>query len=76
MRRLKFLPCAIELIRHSVFEPTSKENPNKSSEILHRFMGMTSEKEVFFVQIKEDKRSGKKWFISVFPINNIKKTFR
>lgn len=68
MRRMKFYPCAIELIQQSKLEPTSKENPNKPSEILHRFGGMVTGREMFFVQIKEDKKSGKKWFISVFPI--------
>lgn len=69
MRRIKLYPCALELIRKSRFEPTSKENVDKPSEILHRFTGATSENEIFFVQIKENKRSGKKWFISVFPID-------
>jgi hypothetical protein len=66
-RRLKFFICAIDLIKNSRFEPASKENPNKPSEILHRFAGMSAENDLFFVQIKEEKRSGKKWFISVFP---------
>jgi len=67
-RRLKFFACAIDLIKNSPFEPISKENPNKPSEILHRFAGMSCENDLFFVQIKEDKRSGKKWLISVFPV--------
>lgn len=67
MRRLKFYSAALELIQHSRFEPKSKENPNKSSEMLHRFAGSTKEKELFFVQIKEDKQTGQKYFISVFP---------
>lgn len=69
MRRIKFYPCVLELIQKSTYEPTSKENPNKPSEILHRFGGTTLQKELFFVQIKEDKRSGKKWLMSVFPID-------
>jgi len=48
IRRLKYFPCAIELIRHSRLEPESKENPNKSSEILHRFGGVTRENDMFF----------------------------
>lgn len=68
MRRLKYFPCAIELIRHSHFEPESKENPNRRTEILHRFGGVTKEKDMFFVQIKEDKRTGQKFLISVFPL--------
>ncbi len=67
MRRLKFFEAGIELIRHSNFEPTTKENPNKSNEILHRFAGSTKDKELFFVQIKEDKRNGQKHLISIFP---------
>jgi len=67
MRRLQFFEAGIELIRHSRFEPSSKENPNKSGEILHRFAGSTKEKELFFVQIKEDKKTGQKYLISIFP---------
>ncbi|MBM3256345.1 MAG: hypothetical protein FJZ04_02660 [Candidatus Moranbacteria bacterium] len=66
-RRVRYFPCAIELIIRSKFRPISKENPNKRSEILHRFAGITPEKNMFFVQIKEDKKSGNKWLISVFP---------
>ena len=39
------------------------------TEILHRFKGITPEGEEFFVQIKENKRNGQKYFISVFPNN-------
>lgn len=67
MRRLKYFSAALELIQHSRFEPKSKENPNKPGEILHRFAGSTKGKELFFVQIKEDKQTGQKYFISVFP---------
>lgn len=66
-RRLKYYPCAIDLIRNSRLEPTSKQNPNKPKEILHRFAGLTKDKEVFYVQIKEDKKTDKKYFMSVFP---------
>jgi len=68
LRRMRYLPCAIELIRHSKFEPTSKENPNKHGEILHRFSGITADKDLFFVQIKEDKKTGQKYFLSTFPM--------
>jgi len=68
MRRMKFFGCAIELIQNSRFEPTSKENPNKSGEILHRFAGITANNEIFFVQIKEDKRNNQKYLLSVFPV--------
>lgn len=67
-RRLKFLPCAFDLIKNSKQEPSSMQNPNKSGEIIHRFAGITKDGELFFVQIKEIKNTGRKYLISVFPI--------
>ncbi|MFA6305418.1 MAG: hypothetical protein WC651_01655 [Candidatus Gracilibacteria bacterium] len=67
MRRLKYYASAIELIRQNKFAPKSKENPNKTNEILHRFTGITKENHIFYVQIKENKRSGRKDLISIFP---------
>jgi len=57
----------LELAKNSRNRPVSKENPNKRGEILHRFAGLTRDKEVFFVQIKEDKKGKKKYFMSCFP---------
>lgn len=69
IRRVKYFPCALDLIRNSHFDPLSKENPNKKSETLHRFTGITSDGNIFYVQIKEDKRTNEKYLISVFPEN-------
>ncbi|MFH1565031.1 MAG: hypothetical protein ABIC82_04230 [bacterium] len=66
-RRLKYFPCAIELIQNSRVEPItqiSKEEPNI---YLHRFVGATKDGKRFFVQIKENIRNNQKWLISVFP---------
>lgn len=68
-RRIKYFPCAIELIQNSRFKPLTVENPNKKSEIFYRFYGCTPNNGRFCVQIKGDKNSGEKWFISVFPLN-------
>ncbi|MEK7065326.1 MAG: hypothetical protein AAB963_02680 [Patescibacteria group bacterium] len=68
-RRLKYFPCAIELIENNRYQPTSRENPNRRDEILHRFMGSTPNDEVFFVQIKEERKNGQKWLISIFPLD-------
>ncbi|PIZ95724.1 MAG: hypothetical protein COX80_03750 [Candidatus Magasanikbacteria bacterium CG_4_10_14_0_2_um_filter_33_14] len=67
-RRVKYFLCAIELIENSKFDPESKENVDKKSEILHRFAGKTKDNKMFFVQIKEDKRTEEKWLMSVFPV--------
>lgn len=68
IRRMRYFGCAIELIENSRCLPISKQNPNKSVEMLHRFFGMTSEGEVFCVQIKENKKNKQKALISIFPI--------
>jgi len=59
--------CAIELLKESRIAPVSKSNPNKTGEVLHRFAGITAGGEEFYVQVKEYKRNGNKYFMSVFP---------
>lgn len=66
VRRLRLFPAAIELIESSKIAPESKVNPNKKSEILHRFLGNLDKENQFNVQIKEEK-DGEKWLVSVFP---------
>lgn len=66
-RRIKYYAAALELIMDTPLEPESKDNPNDRGEILHRFAGKTKNGEIFYVQIKEEKRTGHKYFISVFP---------
>lgn len=66
-RRLKYYPCAIELLRNGRAAPVSKLNPNKSSETLYRFAGLTVDNELFYVQVREARRSRNKYFVSVFP---------
>lgn len=68
IRRLKYFSCAVELIKSSRNNPVSKENVDNRKEILHRFAGRTKNNELFFVQIKEDKKSGKKDIMSCFPL--------
>lgn len=65
--RLKYLQAAVDLVKNSRNQPISKENPNKRGEILYRFEGFTRDKELFYIQIKEDKKSKKKYFMSCFP---------
>src|SRR3989339_774357 len=64
IRRARYFSCAIELIKHTRLTPVSKENVDRRSEILHRFAGITKDGELFFTQIKEEKRSGQKFLIS------------
>ena len=73
IRRAKYFSCSIELIEKSRFDPVSKENVNKRSETLHRFAGITKDGQLFFVQIKENRKIGEKWFVSVFSVGNKKR---
>lgn len=67
LRRLKYFPCAIELIQKTRFDPELRKDPENRKVLLYRFAGSTKDNEPFFVQIKEDLKTKKKCFISVFP---------
>ena len=67
LRRLKFLSCAFDLIENSRNKPLSKPNPKNKNELLHRFGGVTKDNELFYIQIKENLKTKRKDFISVFP---------
>ncbi len=64
--RLQLFSGAIEVIKNSRNAPVSNDNPANRNEILHRFAGLTKDKKLFYVQIKEDKRKGHKYFMSAF----------
>ncbi len=69
VRRLKYYPCAIDLLKYSRINPNIIENPNKQSEIFYRFIGMTRNGQKFAVQVKENRKKLRKYFMSVFPID-------
>jgi hypothetical protein len=66
MKRLKFYSAAIDLMRNSRCEPETIFDKNDLSVLLHRFYGVTKEGAEYCVQVKQDKRSGRKDFISAF----------
>jgi len=66
-KRLRYFNCAIELLEKSRVAPITKRNPNGRNELVHRFTGKTSTGEIFYVQVKEEIGSGRKYFMSVFP---------
>ena len=68
LRRLKLFACAIDLIRNSSNASEIAHNPNNSHEVLHRFFGISKDSMLFVVQIKEQKKTGRKDFVSVFPV--------
>ncbi len=66
MKRLKLYTAAIDLLRNTHCEPETIFKKDDMSVLLHRFYGITKDGVSFCVQVKQDKRSGRKDFMSVF----------
>lgn len=68
VRRLRFYSCAIDLLRNTFVAPEITQNPDNSNELLHRFLGKSADGERYYVQVKENRKSGRKDFMSTFPV--------
>lgn len=68
--RLKFYLAALDLLRNSTFTGESVIERNNPDVFLHRFVGQTRDGKQFYVQVKDNRRSGRKDFMSVFPAKN------
>lgn len=66
--RLRYLPAAVDLLEHSRNDPITIYNIEAKAELFHRFYGITKEKNRFVAQIKQIKRSGKLYLMSIYPI--------
>ena len=66
-RRLKYYKAALDLIRNSKLTPDTVFSKDDLNNILHRFYGVTIDGYYYTVQIKQNKRTNRKDFISVFP---------
>lgn len=66
VNRLQYFEAACELIKNSQSGLAEKTELFEKKEILYRFLGITSDKKLFYVQIKEDKRK-RKYLMSCFP---------
>jgi hypothetical protein len=67
VRRLQLYTCAIDLIRNSNNTPETIFTYTDKDHALHRFEGVSSEGTKFYVQIRENKRTNRKDFMSCFP---------
>ncbi|MDR1300331.1 MAG: hypothetical protein LBK50_01340 [Candidatus Nomurabacteria bacterium] len=65
LRRLKFFPCAIDLIENTTEKPTEKVL--KSGEVLYRLYGIAGNGQKFIVQISKNQNTGNKRLMSSFP---------
>jgi len=68
-QRLKFYHCALDVIRNSKIEPEIQTPLDKTIR-LYRIYGVSRDGKKFCIQIKEDKKTGRKYFMSVFPWKN------
>jgi len=68
MKRLKYFQAALEVIAESRNHPIAEKNHYKKNETLYRFSGLTRDKSLFFVQIKKDEKTGKRYLMSCFPV--------
>ena len=71
--RLKYYLCALDLLRHTTATPQSVFEKNNPGMLLHRFAGQTADGDYFYVQVKDDRRTGRKEFMSVFPAKESRK---
>jgi hypothetical protein len=65
-KRLKLYASALDLLANTQQEPETIFQKNDLSVLLHRFYGVTADGVEFCVQVKQDKRTGRKDFMSVF----------
>jgi hypothetical protein len=66
LRRMRYYQCAIDLLKNTMIAPSTIKDTTQSGVLLHRFAGKTKDGDVFFVQVKENRNTGK-YFMSVFP---------
>lgn len=71
--RARYYLCAIDLLRNTSFDPDSIFGYEKPNEILHRFSGTTKAGDLFYVQVRQNKKTGRKDFMSVFPARTTKR---
>lgn len=65
-KRLELFDAAVDLMRNTREAPETIFKKDDLSILLHRFYGVTRDGIEFCVQIKQDKRTGRKDFMSVF----------
>jgi hypothetical protein len=66
IRRLRYFLSSVELLRHTTAKPSMMVSKASINHILFRFYG-EAKGWGFYVQVKQNKRSGRKDLISVFP---------
>lgn len=66
-RRLKYLPCALELLRSSRCDPLSFIDEYQPGIIKHEFKGRSPDGMNFSVIVQEDRKTNKKQLLTLYP---------
>lgn len=66
-RRLKYFPCALEVLRKSRHNPTTFVDINQPDIIKHEFVAIAPDGVRFSVIIQEDRKTDKKQLLSLYP---------
>ena len=69
-RRLKYLPCALELLRNSRHDPITFIDVGQPNIIKHEFAGMTKNGPRFTVIVQENRKTDKKQLLSLYPLRS------
>lgn len=72
-KRLELFNAAIDLLRNTHEAPETIFKKDDLSVLLHRFYGVSRDGVQFCVQVKQEKRTGRKDFMSVFDRKQPKK---
>jgi hypothetical protein len=67
VKRLVFYGCALELIKETRIPPEVAVKEKLVKVLYYRFNGISRDGLEFIVQVKENKSTGRKDFMSVFP---------
>jgi hypothetical protein len=67
LKRLPFYAASLELISETRHAPQVTLKKSESNLVYYRFNGITQNGRLFTVQIKENIKTGRKDFMSVFP---------
>ena len=65
-KRLRFYKAALDLLRNSQINPDTIASTEDQRMLLYRFYGVTKDGSHFCIQVKEDIRTKRKDFMSVF----------
>ena len=66
-RRLRYLPCTLELLRETRNNPLTFIDSNQPETMKHQFLGKSPDCKKFVVVISEHRSSGRKQLLSMYP---------